>query len=87
MNGRKKLFFCLPGNPVSAIVTCNLYVIPTLRKMSGDPHHEHTIIRAKVKISTPNRTLSERYTEYGSLAFGFFKINLFIGILADPDGY
>ncbi len=52
MKEKKKLFFCLPGNPVSAVVTCNLYVIPALRKMSGDPNHRHTVIRAKVRIIT-----------------------------------
>ncbi len=31
--GQKKLMFCLPGNPVSAVVTCNLYVVPSLTKM------------------------------------------------------
>ncbi|XP_067947959.1 gephyrin-like isoform X2 [Watersipora subatra] len=30
-----KLFFGLPGNPVSATVTCQLFVLPSLRKMSG----------------------------------------------------
>ncbi len=48
MKEKKKLFLCLPGNPVSAVVTCNLYVIPALRKMSGDPNHRHTVIRVKV---------------------------------------
>jgi len=47
--GEKKLFFCLPGNPVSAIVTCNLYLFPALRKMSGDPHHGNTVIRARLR--------------------------------------
>ena len=47
----KKLFFGLPGNPVSAIVTCNLYVLPSIRKMAGwaDPHS--TVIRAKVQMA------------------------------------
>ncbi len=47
----KKLFFGLPGNPVSAIVTCNLYVLPSIRKMAGwaDPHS--TVVRAKVQIA------------------------------------
>ncbi|XP_062572410.1 gephyrin-like [Saccostrea cucullata] len=45
----KKLFFGLPGNPVSAIVTCNLYVIPALNKMAGNPFPHRTIIKAKVE--------------------------------------
>lgn len=47
-DGVNKLFFCLPGNPVSAMVTANLYVTPVLRKMAGDPNHRRTLIKAKV---------------------------------------
>lgn len=36
--GRPKLVFGLPGNPVSATVTCHLYVLPALRNMS---HHSN----------------------------------------------
>jgi len=34
---REKLIFSLPGNPVSSIVTFYLFVLPSLRKMSGQP--------------------------------------------------
>ncbi|XP_014664192.1 PREDICTED: gephyrin-like [Priapulus caudatus] len=44
----KKLFFCLPGNPVSAMVTCNLYVVPALRKLSSRLRARNTIIKAKL---------------------------------------
>lgn len=44
----RKLFFGLPGNPVSAVVTCNLYVIPALNKMAGNPSPKRTMIRARV---------------------------------------
>jgi len=46
----KKLFFGLPGNPVSALVTCNLYVIPALRQMAGSPSPEPTVIKARVGL-------------------------------------
>jgi len=46
--GEKKLFFGLPGNPVSAIVTCNLYVIPAVRKMAGHVNYHNTCIKAKL---------------------------------------
>ncbi|CAL1542166.1 unnamed protein product [Lymnaea stagnalis] len=46
--GARKLIFGLPGNPVSAIVTCNLYLIPAIRKMSGCPHPQRTVIKVKV---------------------------------------
>ncbi|XP_066281591.1 gephyrin-like isoform X2 [Branchiostoma lanceolatum] len=43
---QKKLLFALPGNPVSAIVTCNLFVVPTLRKMSGFMEPKLTTVKA-----------------------------------------
>lgn len=42
------LFFGLPGNPVSAAVTCNLYVVPALSKMSGCPNFHRTVMSVKV---------------------------------------
>ena len=45
----RKLFFGLPGNPVSALVTCNLYVIPAIYQMAGCPNPQRTVIKAKVR--------------------------------------
>lgn len=53
---KKVLFFGLPGNPVSALVTCNLYVIPALSKMAGNPTPERTIIKVKVSTNLLNVT-------------------------------
>lgn len=39
----------VPGNPVSAVVTCNLFVIPALRKMQGILDPRPTIIKARVR--------------------------------------
>lgn len=39
------------GNPVSAVVTCNLFVIPALRKMQGILDPRPTIIKARVRLS------------------------------------
>lgn len=47
----RKLFFGLPGNPVSALVTCNLYVIPAIYQMAGCPNPHRTVIKAKVDRS------------------------------------
>uniref|UniRef100_A0A3B4Y141 Gephyrin n=1 Tax=Seriola lalandi dorsalis TaxID=1841481 RepID=A0A3B4Y141_SERLL len=38
----------LPCNPVSAVVTCNLFVIPALRKMQGILDPRPTIIKARL---------------------------------------
>lgn len=48
-NGKSKLFFCLPGNPVSAIVTFNLVVVPSLKQMMGytDPHFKETNVQVR----------------------------------------
>ncbi|XP_063765246.1 gephyrin a [Eleginops maclovinus] len=48
IDGARKLIFALPGNPVSAVVTCNLFVIPALRKMQGILDPRPTIIKARV---------------------------------------
>uniref|UniRef100_A0A8C7RTG2 Gephyrin n=1 Tax=Oncorhynchus mykiss TaxID=8022 RepID=A0A8C7RTG2_ONCMY len=42
------LSFCWSGNPVSAVVTCNLFVIPALRKMQGILDPRPTIIKARL---------------------------------------
>ncbi|XP_067132977.1 gephyrin [Centruroides vittatus] len=47
-NGKKKLIFGLPGNPVSATVTCHLFVFPALRKISGYQNVMPTLIKAKL---------------------------------------
>ena len=44
----KKLILGLPGNPVSATVTCHLYVLPACRKMSGYIKHMPGKLRARV---------------------------------------
>ncbi|XP_057381819.1 gephyrin-like [Daphnia carinata] len=48
-DGKTKLIFALPGNPVSAIVTCHLFVIPACKKMSD--HEKHLPIRIKAELS------------------------------------
>lgn len=52
--GRCKLVFGLPGNPVSATVTCHLFVLPALRKMSGSTLLLlGTIVSAKTEKDIP----------------------------------
>lgn len=48
INGKRKLIFALPGNPVSAMVTFNLFVLPALRKLAGFQHSQLTKIKAKL---------------------------------------
>lgn len=47
-NGKKKLVFALPGNPVSATVTFQLFVLPALKKLAGWMKTDPTVISAKV---------------------------------------
>lgn len=48
ISGKKKLIFALPGNPVSAMVTFSLFVLPALRKLAGFQHPQLTKIKAKL---------------------------------------
>lgn len=48
VGGKKKLVFSLPGNPVSAMVTFNLFVLPALNKMTGSQSPELTKIKVKL---------------------------------------
>lgn len=50
-NNRKRLFFCLPGNPVSAIVTFNLVVVPSINKINGFENPFHKTIKVEVSYS------------------------------------
>lgn len=46
-NGKMKMLFCLPGNPVSATVSFHLYVLPALRAIAGfqQPFPKTIIVR------------------------------------------
>lgn len=48
INGKKKLIFALPGNPVSAMVTFNLFVLPALRKLAGFQCPQLITVKAKL---------------------------------------
>lgn len=49
-NNREKLVFALPGNPVSTWVTAQLFILPTLKKMAGWEHYQHTVISVRVSV-------------------------------------
>jgi len=53
LNGKKRLVLGLPGNPVSATVTCHLYVLPALRKLSGQRSPLPGKLRAKLAVDQP----------------------------------
>ena len=46
-NHEKKLFFGLPGNPVSSVVCFELFVVPAIKKMSGMTDLEPCQIKAE----------------------------------------
>lgn len=50
VNGRKKPIFALPGNPASALVTFNVFVVPALRRLGGWPSDLCQLPRVKVKV-------------------------------------
>ena len=43
-----KLVLGLPGNPVSATVTCHLYVLPLARTMSGHQRPFGAVVQARL---------------------------------------
>ena len=45
-DGRRAFLFGLPGNPVSTLVTFELFVRPVLRRLAGDPERNGTLDRA-----------------------------------------
>lgn len=47
-NGTPLAVFSLPGNPVSALVTCELFVKPALRRMQGRSAHMPRIVTVRV---------------------------------------
>ncbi|KAK2104361.1 hypothetical protein P7K49_018217 [Saguinus oedipus] len=56
IDGVRKIIFALPAwNPVSAVVTCNLFVVPALRKMQGILDPRPTIIKARVMFSNDQK--------------------------------
>ncbi|KAF4575201.1 hypothetical protein EYR40_005063 [Pleurotus pulmonarius] len=50
VSGRHKPIFALPGNPASALVTFNVFVVPALRKLGGWPSDLCNLPRVKVKL-------------------------------------
>ena len=66
-------FFGLPGNPVSVMSTFYQFVLPALRKMSGQANHTPLVVRAisKSRIKkSPGRTDFQRgilFYENGTL--------------------
>ena len=46
----KKLILGLPGNPVSATVTCHLYVLPLARTMAGYQRPFGAVVQASLPI-------------------------------------
>lgn len=53
--GRTRLVIGLPGNPVSASVTCLLYVLPAVRMLSGEKSPLPGTLRAKLSCEKPIR--------------------------------
>lgn len=62
-NGKKTLFFGLPGNPVSCLVTKALMIDPALRRMQGLDSASCMHVQVPVKIST-NLKLDHERPEY-----------------------
>ncbi|KAK7053929.1 Molybdopterin molybdenumtransferase [Favolaschia claudopus] len=51
--GVGKPVFALPGNPASALVMFNVFVVPALRKLGGWPESRCQLARVPVKLASP----------------------------------
>ena len=58
VDGRKRLVFALPGNPVSSLVTFYLFAVPALRKLAGWPNPY--LQRVQAHLSQPLPLDAER---------------------------
>ncbi|CAF0943577.1 unnamed protein product [Adineta steineri] len=83
INGKKKLFFGLPGNPVSALVSYWLLVIPTLKHMMGhiQPHHP----RIRVQLNQPIEYLDPRPEYIRVIIEWSTKSSIPIASIVSPD--
>lgn len=70
------------GNPVSAVVTCNLFVIPALRKMQGILDPRPTIIKARVgctgNLGKPESVVKKRKVQQLLMALVITKQLYFV---------
>ncbi len=57
----KSLFFGLPGNPVSAMVTFELFVRPVLQKMQGKPNWDRPVVQATLTESVAHEPGRREY--------------------------
>ena len=55
------IIFGLPGNPVSALVTFNLFVKPVIRMMQGDRNPFHPIIHARTRLPVKDSSNRRSY--------------------------
>lgn len=58
---REKYFFGLPGNPVSTMVTFELFVRPMVDALSGRTSHQLTFLRARLKSEIKTKTGLKRF--------------------------
>ena len=61
IHDRKKAFFGLPGNPVSTMVTFQLFTQPLLDRLSGAPVQSLPFARAKLKSQFKTKTGLTRF--------------------------
>jgi len=54
------LFFGLPGNPASALVTFELFVRPALRRLAGRPDHDLRRPELRARLLEPNPPRARR---------------------------
>ena len=70
-SGKRALpVFALPGNPVSAMVTFELFVRPALRRLGGHARIQRPVVQARTEAPIPNRDRRR----------GYLRVTLSVGV-------
>ena len=67
-DGQYKVVFALPGNPASALVCFNLFVVPALRRLAGFEKNRSHLPRIRVEVHRSVRTGGNRAHIHPQLA-------------------
>ena len=70
-SNQTKIILGLPGNPVSATVTCHLYVLPACRKISG----YSTPMPGRLKVKAPTTIRLDARPEYQRVSISLVSGN------------
>lgn len=93
-NLQGKPVFGLPGHPVSCAMVCVRFVLPLLRRLSGERGYRQNVLRGTMATNVPSSYGVEEYarvtvepTDEGYLVSPLFAKSSVISTLSRADGY